>query len=184
MTASTWGATTSGIIVGLDSDGPDTEQRLKDFIDVSNIPMLTINLLQALPRTPLWDRLAAEGRLNEDQSRESNVEFLLPYGDVVAAWRRCIAAAYQPDSVAPNNPTAPGISWVGASPYSNGAAFSGSPPTPTWATTEFGDVGFSTYVSTTAPPALNRDGTQTTVTSPSNPAAPGPVTFTASVRQR
>ena len=48
---------TSGIILGLDTDTDDTESRLKDFIDVSQIPMLTINLLQALPKTPLWDRL-------------------------------------------------------------------------------------------------------------------------------
>ena len=89
----------SGIILGLDTDTPDTPARLLDFIRRSQIPMLTINLLQALPRTPLWDRLAAEGRLNDDQSRESNVEFRLPYGDVVAAWRHCIAEAYQPEAL-------------------------------------------------------------------------------------
>ncbi len=42
---------TSGIILGLDSDTEETEGRLKDFIDLSQIPILTINLLQALPRT-------------------------------------------------------------------------------------------------------------------------------------
>ena len=105
-----------------------------------------------------------------------------PAASITGGTRYAIVAAYQADSVAPNNPTPPGISWVGASPYTNGAAFSGLAPTPMWATTEFGDVGFSTYVSTTAPPALNRDGTQTTVTSATNPAPPGPVTFTASVR--
>ena len=51
----------SGIILGLDTDSDDTEERLKDFIDLSNIPTLTINLLQALPRTPLWDRLTRTG---------------------------------------------------------------------------------------------------------------------------
>ena len=54
---------TSGIILGLDSETADTEQRLSDFIELSQIPMLTINLLQALPKTPLWDRLARDGRL-------------------------------------------------------------------------------------------------------------------------
>ena len=38
--------------------------------------MLTINLLQALPRTRLWDRLAAEGRIVDDERLESNVTFL------------------------------------------------------------------------------------------------------------
>jgi radical SAM superfamily enzyme YgiQ (UPF0313 family) len=88
---------TSGIIVGLDTDGPDTEQRLKDFIDISNIPMLTINLLQALPKTPLWDRLKRADRLSlEDESRESNVVFLRPHDEVVAMWRRSIAYANDP----------------------------------------------------------------------------------------
>ena len=57
----------------------------------SQIPMLTINLLQALPRTPLWDRSQKDGRIVPDQGRESNVAFRLPYDDVVAMWRRCIA---------------------------------------------------------------------------------------------
>jgi len=90
---------TSGIIVGLDSDGPDTEQRLKDFIDVSNIPMLTINLLQALPKTPLWDRLKRDGRLSEDGARESNVVFLRPHDEVVEMWRRSIAYANDPEKL-------------------------------------------------------------------------------------
>ena len=88
---------TSGIILGLDTDSDDTESRLKDFIDISQIPMLTINLLQALPRTPLWDRLAKVNRLESDPTLESNVRFLRPYDEVVAMWRRCIAYANDPE---------------------------------------------------------------------------------------
>ncbi len=88
---------TSGIILGLDSETADTEQRLKDFIDLSNIPMLTINLLQALPKTPLWDRLKRDGRLLEDDSRESNVVFLRPHDEVVGMWRRVVGYANDPE---------------------------------------------------------------------------------------
>ena len=88
---------TSGIILGLDTDSDDTEARLKDFIEVSHIPMLTINLLQALPKTPLWDRLKAAGRLSDDPTLESNVRFLRPYDDVVSMWRRCVAYANDPE---------------------------------------------------------------------------------------
>jgi radical SAM superfamily enzyme YgiQ (UPF0313 family) len=88
---------TSGIILGLDTDSADTESRLKDFIDLSHIPMLTINLLQALPKTPLWDRLQHAGRLDEEPGRESNVVFLRPYDEVVAMWRRSIAYANDPE---------------------------------------------------------------------------------------
>jgi hopanoid C-2 methylase len=88
---------TSGIILGLDTDSDDTESRLKDFIDVSQIPMLTINLLQALPKTPLWDRLEKAGRIVDDPGLESNVRFLRPYDEVVSMWRRCIAYANDPE---------------------------------------------------------------------------------------
>jgi hypothetical protein len=48
---------------------------LREFIDASNVPVLTINLLQALPKTPLWERLEKSGRLDDDASLESNVRF-------------------------------------------------------------------------------------------------------------
>ena len=74
----------SGIIMGLDTDKPETGDALLQFVDETQIPLLTINLLQALPQTPLWDRLEREGRLvNDDDGRDSNVEFLLPYDQVV-----------------------------------------------------------------------------------------------------
>jgi radical SAM superfamily enzyme YgiQ (UPF0313 family) len=86
----------SGIILGLDTDKPETGEHLLEFIDASQIPLLTINLLQALPKTPLWDRLVRENRLIEDEGRESNVDFRLPYEDVVATWRKCMGSAYEP----------------------------------------------------------------------------------------
>jgi hypothetical protein len=84
------------MIIGLDTDTTDTDTRIIEFIDQSNIPILTLNLLQALPRTPLWDRLKRDGRLVDDPMLESNVRFLRPHDDVVASWRRCIAHAYEP----------------------------------------------------------------------------------------
>ncbi len=87
----------AGIIIGFDTDGPQTRQSVIDFIEASHIPMLTINLLQALPKTPLWDRLASEGRLSDDASKESNVIFNRPYEDVVADWRAMLRHAYDPE---------------------------------------------------------------------------------------
>ena len=88
---------TSGMILGLDTDSANTESRIKEFIDLSQIPILTMNLLQALPKTPLWDRLAKDDRIDHDPQLESNVRFLRPYDEVVAMWRRCIAHAYDPE---------------------------------------------------------------------------------------
>jgi len=87
----------SGIIMGLDTDTPDTANRILEFIRLSQIPMLTINLLHALPRTPLWRRLEQEGRLVVEENRDSNVEFLMPYEQVIEMWRRCITEAYEPE---------------------------------------------------------------------------------------
>ena len=90
----------SGIIMGLDTDTPETGERLLEFVEQSQIPLLTMNLLQALPRTPLWDRLKREHRLIEDDdSRESNVAFRLPYEQVLAMWRQCMRAAYRPENL-------------------------------------------------------------------------------------
>src|SRR4051812_42459648 len=89
----------SGIIMGLDTDKPGTADALLAFVDESRIPLLTINLLQALPKTPLWDRLEREGRLIEDEGRDSNVNFLLPYDDVVASWKHAMSVAYEPEKV-------------------------------------------------------------------------------------
>ena len=89
----------SGIIVGLDTDDEGTADRIIEFIEASQIPMLTINILYALPKTPLWRRLAAEGRVLKDGARESNVVFKLPYETVLAMWRKCITAAYAPAAV-------------------------------------------------------------------------------------
>jgi hopanoid C-2 methylase len=88
---------TAGMIIGLDTDSEQTEHRVIDFIDESQIPILTLNLLQALPKTPLWDRLVREGRIVDDPRLESNVRFMRPHDDVVASWRHCIAHAYAPE---------------------------------------------------------------------------------------
>lgn len=89
----------SGIIIGFDTDTPETGDRILEFIRASQIPTLTINLLHALPRTPLWRRLELEGRLNHDEQRESNVEFLMPYEQVVQMWRYCLTTAYTPEFI-------------------------------------------------------------------------------------
>ena len=89
----------SGIILGLDTDTPATADHVIEFIEASQIPMLTINILYALPRTPLWDRLAAAGRIRSDDGRESNVVFRLPEETVIGMWRRAIGAAYAPEAI-------------------------------------------------------------------------------------
>src|ERR1700722_11910765 len=89
----------SGMIMGLDTDTYESPDRILEFVEESKIPVLTINLLEALPRTPLHRRLAAEGRLVEEEGRQSNVDFKLPYNDVVAMCRRVFCSAFSPDAI-------------------------------------------------------------------------------------
>lgn len=88
----------SGIIMGLDTDTDRTADQILQFIEETNIPMLTINLLYALPRTPLWRRLQSEGRILSDGTggSDSNVKFLMPRETVRANWLRCVSEANAP----------------------------------------------------------------------------------------
>lgn len=89
----------AGVILGFDTDKPDAGERISEFIAQTRIPMVTINLLFALPRTPLWDRLAREGRLIEDEERESNVDFVMPYDEVLRIWNDAMRRVYEPEAV-------------------------------------------------------------------------------------
>ena len=89
----------SGIILGLDTDTDETPQAILDFARLSNIPILAVNILYALPKTPLYYRLEAAGRIVPEAAcadRDSNVEFLLPYDQVVRRWLQVIEAVYDP----------------------------------------------------------------------------------------
>jgi hopanoid C-2 methylase len=89
----------SGIILGLDTDTEATAGNLLDFIERSKIPLLTINLLQALPKTPLYARLAATGRIDDSGDRDSNVIFARPYDDVLADWSLAVRHANAPAAI-------------------------------------------------------------------------------------
>ncbi len=89
----------SGIIMGLDTDTPNTGRNITRFIEQSNIPLLTINLLYALPKTALYDRLKKEGRLTTGEERVSNVIFKMPYDDTVRMWQETVTEAYTPDNL-------------------------------------------------------------------------------------
>jgi hopanoid C-2 methylase len=87
----------SGIIFGFDTDTQETVDYILQFVRQSHIPMLTMNLLYALPKTPLWERLQAAKRIVSEEGRESNIDFLMPYEQVVEMWHRCMSIAYEPE---------------------------------------------------------------------------------------
>jgi radical SAM superfamily enzyme YgiQ (UPF0313 family) len=90
----------SGIIMGLDTDTDETPQALMDFALVSQIPIMTVNILYALPNTALYTRLEKDRRVLHDvENRDSNIVFLQPYETVVRNWQRVIAEVYSPGNL-------------------------------------------------------------------------------------
>lgn len=55
-----------GLIVGFDHDTPAVFQEIEDFLDKTASPIASISILNAPNHTPLYDRMKAEGRINED----------------------------------------------------------------------------------------------------------------------
>jgi radical SAM superfamily enzyme YgiQ (UPF0313 family) len=92
----------AGMIIGFDTDTADTAQAIIDFTEQSNIPILTVNILYALPHTPLYNRLQHENRILAEQfcaERDSNIDFLIPYDDVVNRWLMVIRQIYTPQKL-------------------------------------------------------------------------------------
>jgi len=90
----------SGIIMGLDTDTVETPQVIMDFADISNIPIMTVNILYALPKTALHERLQKENRvLHDTENRDSNIVFLEPYENILRNWQRVIGYVYSPEKL-------------------------------------------------------------------------------------
>src|SRR5260370_11340160 len=53
----------AGMIVGFDHDDPAIFEEQFDFLQEAGIPIALVNALEAVPGTPLFQRLQAEGRL-------------------------------------------------------------------------------------------------------------------------
>jgi radical SAM superfamily enzyme YgiQ (UPF0313 family) len=64
----------AGFILGFDHDTPESFARQQRFITDSGIQAAMIGLLQATPKTPLYERLAADGRLVPDADSSDNVK--------------------------------------------------------------------------------------------------------------
>jgi radical SAM superfamily enzyme YgiQ (UPF0313 family) len=59
-----WGA----FIVGFDNDDAGIFKEQLEFIQLSSIPVAMVGILQALPGTPLYERMRQEGRLRDNEA--------------------------------------------------------------------------------------------------------------------
>jgi radical SAM superfamily enzyme YgiQ (UPF0313 family) len=62
----------AGFIIGFDNDTLETFDHQYRFIDEAGIQSAMIGLLTAMPRTPLYERLKREGRIDDSQDSAEN----------------------------------------------------------------------------------------------------------------
>ena len=92
-----------GFIVGFDSDEKDIFQRQFEFIQNTGAVTAMVGLLQALPRSRLYRRLAGEGRLRthsrgDNTSTAFNFEPRLDGEFLVENYRRLMRRLYEPQT--------------------------------------------------------------------------------------
>ncbi len=90
-----------GFIVGFDSDEADIFERQFDFIQKTGVVTAMVGLLQAMPRSRLYARLAAENRLRDashgDNTRAAlNFEPRLDRDFLIENYRRLMNRLYEP----------------------------------------------------------------------------------------
>jgi radical SAM superfamily enzyme YgiQ (UPF0313 family) len=80
----------AGFIIGFDHDTTKTFNQQNDFIMASGIQVAMVGLLTALPRTPLYERLRAAGRLlDEDTVDNTRLQTnVIPMGMTMDEMRR------------------------------------------------------------------------------------------------
>lgn len=61
----------AGMIVGFDADDADIFEEQYQFLQEAGIPMAMLSVLLAIPKTPLYERLKAEGRLLIQETSEA-----------------------------------------------------------------------------------------------------------------
>jgi radical SAM superfamily enzyme YgiQ (UPF0313 family) len=90
-----------GFIVGFDGDQADIFDRQIEFIRRAAIPWAMAGVLQALPTTPLYERMKREGRLIQGSAESSNFSppnfrTTLPLPELLRGFRRMLLALYDP----------------------------------------------------------------------------------------
>ena len=91
----------AGFIVGFDNDPEDIFARQIEFIRASAIPMAMVGLLNALPETQLWRRLAGEGRLlaeSTGNNTDGSLNFIPKMGAkrLMAGYQSILRTIYSP----------------------------------------------------------------------------------------
>ena len=97
--------TVAGMILGFDSDDPQVFADQFTFLQEAGIPIVMLGLLQAIPRTPLYERLEKAGRLRSPAQGNNtlsctNIEpICMSYEELVDGYRALFSRLYTLDAI-------------------------------------------------------------------------------------
>ncbi len=97
--------TVAGMIVGFDSDDEKIFDDQFAFLQSAGIPIVMLGLLQAIPRTPLYERLEKVGRLRAAAQGNNTLSFTnvdpicMPYETLINGYRELFAKLYTWEAV-------------------------------------------------------------------------------------
>jgi radical SAM superfamily enzyme YgiQ (UPF0313 family) len=90
-----------GMIVGFDHDDARTFEAQKAFLSEARIPSAMVGMLTAIPKTPLYARLGAQGRLDESDVPAAGTN-VIPRGMTLAelssGYKRLMRELYEPEA--------------------------------------------------------------------------------------
>jgi len=92
--------TTAGMIVGFDTDDPEIFDDQFAFLQEAGVPIVMLGLLQAIPRTPLYERLERAGRLRAPMQGNNALSFTniepvcMRYDELVNGYRELFKRLY------------------------------------------------------------------------------------------
>ncbi|MFH1714344.1 MAG: B12-binding domain-containing radical SAM protein [Candidatus Nealsonbacteria bacterium] len=90
----------AGFIIGFDQDAQSIFDRMILFIQTSGIATAMVGILQALPKTKLWKRMEAEGRLISQASADTdgtiNFKPKMDFNSLVSGYQKIISHLYSP----------------------------------------------------------------------------------------
>ena len=88
----------AGFIVGFDSDDHEIFEDQFQFIQENGITLAMVGMLQAIPRTPLYNRLRQEGRLVEDDPNCNFVPKQMTRDELREGYWNLVKRLYDPEA--------------------------------------------------------------------------------------
>lgn len=90
-----------GMIMGFDHDDATIFNAQREFLQQARIPSAMIGMLTAIPKTPLYDRLMREGRLDTDDQPEHGTNvlpLLMTREDLSEGYKQVMSDLYEPEA--------------------------------------------------------------------------------------